>query len=257
MRIDLYLVREGVASGRDAAKREIANGRVILDGKPVSKPSELVDETVAHKIELLPTDGPTFASRGGLKLEHALRESGLSPKGRVALDIGASGGGFTDCLLRHGAISVYALDNGYGQLAEVLRNDPRVTVMEHYNARYLKLSDFPVEPTFVTMDVSFISQTLILPPLAAILSPGALFVTLIKPQFEVGRQGVGKGGIVKDPALRKAACDRVISSAVSNGFAFLGSCSSPIPGGDGNTEYLAWFTYQGTGKEIDSDHERD
>ena len=247
-RVDLYLVRNGYVSGRDAAKRLIAEGGVSLDGKTVVRPSESVDETVSHSVSVS-SSGGGYASRGGLKLERALDLSGLSPSGLVALDIGASGGGFTDCLLRRGAASVYALDNGHGQLAEFLRRDARVTVMEGYNARNLQREDFPVPPRFVTMDVSFISQTLILPALARTLDPGAILVSLIKPQFEVGRAGVGRGGIVKDPALRRFACEKVISSAASLGFSFLGSTVSPIKGGDGNEEYLAWFVFDRTGKD--------
>ena len=246
-RVDLYLVKRGLVSGRDAAKRLIAEGGVTLDGRTVKRPSETVDETTPHEVGLPETKG--YASRGGLKLEGALDASGLSPAGLVSLDIGASGGGFTDCLLRRGATSVYALDNGHGQLADVLRRDPRVTVMEGYNARDLRRADFPLSPRFITMDVSFISQTLILPALAGILDPGAILVSLVKPQFEVGRAGVGRGGIVKDPALRKAALEKVIASAASLGFTFLGSCVSPIKGGDGNEEYLAWFSFDGNGKE--------
>ncbi|MBP5610419.1 MAG: TlyA family RNA methyltransferase [Clostridia bacterium] len=248
IRVDLYLVQNGFVSGRDAAKRLIAEGGVKFDGRPVARPSEQVDETLPHDVTL-PEAGQGYASRGGLKLEGALDASGLSPAGLVALDIGASGGGFTDCLLRRGAVSVYALDNGHGQLADFLRRDPRVTVMEGYNARDLKREDFPLSPRFVTMDVSFISQTLILPALAGMLDPGAILVSLIKPQFEVGRAGVGRGGIVKDPALRLAAKDKVISFAASLGFTLLGSCVSPIRGGDGNEEYLAWFSFDGNGKE--------
>lgn len=248
IRVDLYLVREGLVSGRDAAKRLIADGEVKLDGKTVLRPSEHVDETITHEVDL-PEKDNGYASRGGLKLEGALDASGLSPAGLVALDIGASGGGFTDCLLRRGAVSVYALDNGHGQLAEFLRKDPRVTVMEGYNARDLKREDFPIPPRFVTMDVSFISQTLILPSLAAMLDPGAILISLVKPQFEVGRAGVGRGGIVKDPALRQKAKENVIDSAAALGFTFLGSCTSPIRGGDGNEEYLVWFSYDGNGKD--------
>ena len=247
-RVDLYLVQKGFATGRDAAKRLIAEGGVKLDGKPVLRPSEQVDETMPHDV-VLPAKGQGYASRGGLKLEGALDASGLSPAGLVALDIGASGGGFTDCQLLRGAISVYALDNGHGQLAEFLRRDPRVTVMEGYNARELKREDFPIPPRFITMDVSFISQTLILPALARMLDPGAIFVSLVKPQFEVGRAGVGRGGIVKDPALRRAALEKVISFAASCGFKPLGSRVSPIKGGDGNEEYLAWFSFDGNGKD--------
>lgn len=248
IRVDLYLVQNGYVSGRDAAKRLIADGGVTLDGKTVVRPSEQVDETVSHVVRL-PEGGQGYASRGGLKLEGALDASGLSPKGLVALDIGASGGGFTDCLLRRGATMVYALDNGHGQLADFLRRDPRVTMMEGYNARALKREDFPIPPRFVTMDVSFISQTLILPSLAAMLDPGAILISLVKPQFEVGRAGVGRGGIVKDPALRRAAKEKVISVAATLGFTCLGSRVSPILGGDGNEEYLVWFSFDGNGKD--------
>ena len=247
-RLDLYLVQNGFVSGRDAAKRLIAEGGVKLDGKPVARPSEQVDESTPHRVELSDPNGG-YASRGGLKLEGALAASGLSPAGLVALDVGASGGGFTDCLLKRGAVSVYALDNGHGQLAERLRRDPRVTVMEGYNARNLDRADFPIPPRFITMDVSFISQTLILPALARMLDPGAILVSLVKPQFEVGRAGVGRGGIVRDPALRRAAKEKVISFAESLGFTCLGSAVSPILGGDGNEEYLAWFSFDGNGKE--------
>ena len=247
-RVDLYLVRKGFVSGRDAAKRLIAEGGVVLDGRTVVRPSEQVDEAAPHTVELSDANGG-YASRGGLKLEGALDLSGLSPAGLVALDVGASGGGFTDCLLRRGAVSVYALDNGHGQLADFLRRDPRVRVMEGYNARNLDRADFPIPPRFVTMDVSFISQTLILPALSRMLDPGAILFSLIKPQFEVGRAGVGRGGIVKDPALRLAAKEKVVSAAASLGFTFLGSCVSPILGGDGNEEYLAWFSFDGNGKE--------
>lgn len=249
MRADLYLAEYGYAVGRGEAKTLILEGRVKLDGRPLKKPSEAIDERLEHEVSVERSDAVRYASRGGYKLEHALKVFGIDPSGRITLDIGASGGGFTDCLLHRGAASVYALDCGSGQLASYLREDPRVTVMENYNARYLDPDDFPALPSLVTMDVSFISQTLILPAIRALLPDGGELVTLVKPQFEAGRAGVGKGGIVRSPEVREAALSRVLSSAEAMGYRVLGHTVSPITGGDGNTEYLAWFRYDGAGKE--------
>ena len=182
-----------------------------------------------------------YVSRGGEKLAAALSTFALSPAGCCALDIGASSGGFTDCLLQHGAARVLAVDAGHGQLAASLLDDPRVLSIEQYNARFMKREDFPDLPTFAVMDVSFISATLILPALASLLPQGAHFVCLIKPQFEVGREGLGKGGIVKDERLRRTAVSRVVAAAAAVGLAHLGTIDSPILGGDGNHEYLAAF----------------
>ncbi len=241
MRADVYLAKQGFARGRTEAKELILRGLAVCDGKTIAKPAQEIDPDVPHTVSVAETGEERFASRGGKKLAHALAVFGVSPEGRIALDIGASSGGFTDCLLRRGAAHVYALDCGSGQLAASLRRDARVTVMENRNARYLDPHDFPKLPSLITMDVSFISQTLIFPAIASLLSLGGELISLVKPQFEVGREGIGKGGIVRDDGLRRAALDRVEASAASLGFELLGETESPIRGGDGNIEYLAHF----------------
>lgn len=210
---------------------------VELNGKIADKPATPVDDTATVRI----LDTLRYVSRGGLKLEAALAAFDVNPAGRVALDIGASSGGFTDCLLQNGATLVYALDSGTDQLAASLRADPRVRCREHCNARYLQPSDFEQTPTLAVMDVSFISQTLILPAIAAVLPDGGELVSLIKPQFEAGRAAIGKGGIVRSDADRAAAVRRVTECAEALGLTHLGTIPSPIRGGDGNIEYLAHF----------------
>ena len=247
MRADVYLAANGYARGRNEAKELILSGLVACDGKPIVKPAQEINEAMKHAVSITDTGETRYAGRGGKKLEHALDTFGVSPDGRVALDIGASSGGFTDCLLRRGASCVYALDCGSGQLVDYLREDPRVIVYENYNARYLDARDFPRPPSLVTMDVSFISQTLIFPAIHGIMSAGGELVTLVKPQFEVGRDGVGKGGIVRDESVRRSAIDRITASAESFGWHLLDTTESPIPGGDGNIEYLAWFRIDGIG----------
>jgi len=180
-------------------------------------------------------------SRGGLKLEGALDNFKISVEGRLALDVGASSGGFTDCLLRRGASHVIAVDSGSGQIADTLRRDPRVTVVENFNARYMAAEHLEYVPQLVVMDVSFISATLIIPAVYNCIGVGGDFICLVKPQFEVGRGGVGKGGIVKDEKLRKKALSDVISFASGCGFCPLGEMVSPIEGGDGNIEFLVHF----------------
>ena len=241
MRTDLYLFRAGYAKSRAEAKRLLDAGLVLIDGRIPSKPSEEIDEALSHAVTVTESPETRYASRGGLKLEGALDAFSVSPEGRVALDIGASGGGFTDCLLRRGARQVYALDCGSGQLADFLRRDRRVSVYENYNARFLDPKDFPEAPSLVTMDVSFISQTLIFPAIDRILRGGGELVSLVKPQFEVGRSGIGKGGIVKSEARRRAAVERVREAALPFGWICLGVVDSPILGGDGNAEYLIHF----------------
>ncbi len=245
MRADVYLAANGYARGRGEAKELILGGLVTCDGRMITKPAQEIDEAAEHTIVVTDTGETRYAGRGGRKLEHALDTFGVSPEGRVALDIGASSGGFTDCLLRRGASCVYALDCGSGQLVDYLRADSRVIVLENYNARYLDARDFPRLPSLVTMDVSFISQTLIFPAIHSLMTDGGELVTLVKPQFEVGREGVGKGGIVRDAGIRRSALDRVAASAKSLGWRLLGTTESPIPGGDGNIEYLAWFRIDG------------
>ncbi|MBQ8175358.1 MAG: TlyA family RNA methyltransferase [Clostridia bacterium] len=240
MRIDEYIKAEGLAASRSRAKMLINKGAVTVNGSPVTKASY----EVRAGDEVLVCDLP-YVSRGGLKLEAALIAFSLSPSKCVALDIGASSGGFTDCLLQKGAALVYAVDSGNGQLAKALASDPRVVSMEGYNARYMKAADFEKTPTFAVMDVSFISQTLILPALSALLPRGATVVTLIKPQFEVGRTHIGRGGIVRDEKARQVAVSRVFEAARLVRLAPQGYITSPICGGDGNIEFLAHFIKEG------------
>lgn len=238
MRLDVYLFSEGLSSSRTEAKSLIADGAVLVNGKTATKPSYEVGPSDEVKIEPV---GERFVSRGGLKLLAALDEFGVNPKDRLAIDVGASSGGFTDCLLSRGAKHVIAVDSGSGQLKESLRTDARVTSIENYNARYMKSADLEYTPDLAVMDVSFISATYIIPAVFSVLLPGGDFISLIKPQFEVGRSGLGKGGIVKDKSVRDAAVNRVVDFAESTGFVFMGLITSPILGGDGNTEFLAHF----------------
>ena len=249
MRLDIYLTESGLAPTRSRAKLLIDDGSVFVNGISVEKAAYDVKEEDTVTVE----NALRYVSRGGLKLEAALREFSVSPAGMVALDVGASSGGFTDCLLQNGARFVYAVDAGNGQLAASLRNDPRVDCRENYNARYMKATDFPVPPTMAVMDVSFISQTLILPALADVLSVGSRLISLVKPQFEVGRAFVGRGGLVRDEKARQAAILRVKEAGIACGFRFLGVTTSPITGGDGNIEYLICFEKSGEKKvqEID------
>ena len=238
MRLDLYLFDSGLCQSRTEAKNFITAGAVKLNGKVVNKPSFDVSES--DKVEL-DRSSKKYVSRGGFKLEAALDEFGISVDGRIAIDVGASSGGFTDCLLQRGAKLVFAVDSGSGQLVESLRYDERVVCIENYNARYMSKSDFPQEPTLAVMDVSFISATHIIPSLYTVLGNNSDYVLLIKPQFEVGPSGIGKGGIVKDDKKRKQAVDNVIAVAKACGFSHIGLMESPIKGGDGNVEFLAHF----------------
>ncbi len=241
MRLDVFLTEKGFSRSRTEAPRLIEAGSVTVFGAVRDKPAFLLEDDTAIDAVTVVRDAVPFVSRGGEKLKAALDAFSLSPKGLCAIDVGASSGGFTDCLLRYGAARVLSVDSGCGQLAECLLSDERVLSFEHYNARFLDLRDFPEQPRFAVMDVSFISQTLILPALADLLPEGAPYVGLIKPQFEVGRAGVGKGGIVRDEKLRKEAVQHVITFAESVGFSPLGCIPSPILGGDGNHEFLAAF----------------
>ena len=260
IRLDLFLagMMPGAVRSRTEAQQLIRNGKVMLDGKTVLLPSfPVAEDTDPSRVTLLRAE-ESYASRGGLKLAAALRAFPASPNGLVCLDVGASTGGFTDCLLRHGAGHVYALDAGSGQLIDTLRADSRVTVYENYNARALDIRDFPLGVEFATMDVSFISQTLILPSLTALLPCGGSLITLVKPQFELDRSALGKKGIVKNDALRKKALRRVLDCAAGLGLDCMGQIQSPISGGDGNIEYLIYFR-KGESDEhqkSDSDSER-
>lgn len=242
MRADLYLVEYGFVKSRTAARKYIEQGHAVLDGEVIKKPSQDVSEQ-EHTVEILQPE--RYVSRGGLKLEGALRAFGLDVKGMRAADIGASTGGFTDCLLQAGAAHVYAIDSGRDQLDPDLMLDERVTCMEGVNARYLQPEQLDGCVDIVVMDVSFISQTLILPTVASVLKDGGVYVGLIKPQFEAGRAALGKGGIVKHAKDRRAAVERVLDAAQAQGLSLGGLIQSPIEGGDGNVEYLAYYIKNG------------
>ena len=237
MRIDVFLVENGFCESRSRAARLISEGKVILDGKSVTKASLDVSGD-GHSIEI--TEEERYVGRGGLKLEGAISRFGISVVGKRCIDVGASTGGFTDCLLQNGAAHVCAVDSGRGQLHKRLLDDVRVTSLEGFNARELDPESFG-HFDIAVMDVSFISQTLIHRPLSGVLREGALFISLIKPQFEAGKSALGKGGIVKNASDRYAAILRVIESASACGFSLEGVMRSPIDGGDGNREYLAVF----------------
>lgn len=241
MRLDKYLTEQGFAQSRTRAARLIETGKVSVDGKTITKSSYEInpDATIA-----VAKDDCPYVSRGGLKLEGALKAFEIHPEGMVCADVGASTGGFTDCLLQRGAVKVYAIDSGKDQLYPSLRDDPRVVSMEGCNARYLLPQTLGEQVDLVVTDVSFISQTLLHGAIASILKDSGIFVSLIKPQFEAGRENLGKGGIVKNPKVRREAARRVLASAMATGLAPIEVIPSPITGGDGNIEYLAYFIKQ-------------
>lgn len=240
MRLDKYMMQKGLAVSRAKAQEMLKNGAVTVDGVPVTKPSFEVTEAMCVAVEANPLQ--KYVGRGGLKLEAALDTFALSPEGQVAIDVGASSGGFTDCLLQRGASFVYAVDSGTGQLHPSLLADARVRSMENCNARALAPHMLDTPPTFAVMDVSFISQTLILPALRTCMPQGGILVSLVKPQFELGRSALGKGGIVKNDKLAATALDKVVSFASTLGFSLIGHIPSPVRGGDGNLEFLAAFS---------------
>lgn len=240
MRADLYLTENGYAPSRQRARLMIEEGTVLIDGIRITKPAQqIADGTHAVSVE----DPLLYVSRGGLKLEAALDAFGIDVTQKRALDIGASTGGFTDCLLMRGASRVFAVDAGDGQLAKKLLEDARVVSREHFNARDLApvhIENIPVD--IIVMDVSFISSTYIIPRFPALLSQNGIAVSLIKPQFEVGKEKLGKGGIVKDPAAHIYAIERVCECGRGSGLYPIGLIPSPIMGGDGNREFLVCFT---------------
>ncbi|MEI6564154.1 MAG: TlyA family RNA methyltransferase [bacterium] len=241
-RLDILLVERGLAESREKAQRLILAGAVRVDDQVVDKAGRPCDPAAVLTVEA----GDPFVSRGGGKLEAAFEAFKLDVTGMVCADIGASTGGFTDCLLQHGAARVYAVDVGKGQLDWRLRNDPRVVVREEINARYLTDRDIPESFRFAVVDVSFISLTLILPPVTKLLMPGGQMVSLIKPQFEAGRENVGKGGVVRDPAVREAVVERVRQFGMrASPLEWLGCCESPVKGPAGNVEFLAWWKKTG------------
>ena len=240
-RIDKLLVERGLADSRTKAQALVMAGLVLVNEQRVAKPSDTT--SLDAQIRLKGADDPTsrYVGRGGLKLEAALREFAIDVNGLVCLDVGASTGGFTDCLLQHGAASVVALDVGHNQLDWRLRNDPRVTVREGVNARYLKPEDFSNKFDLAVMDVSFISATKVMPALIPLLADAGRLLTLIKPQFEVGRGEVGSGGIVRDPEKHARVITEVNQAATQLGLGAAGLIESPLRGADGNREFLALY----------------
>ncbi|WP_270075051.1 TlyA family RNA methyltransferase [Streptomonospora mangrovi] len=240
-RLDAELVRRGHARSRGHAGELIEGGHVLVGGVPASKPATQVGTDQAIVVKA-PDSDPGYVSRGAHKLVGALDAFGIDPSGRRCLDAGASTGGFTDVLLRRGAAEVVAVDVGYGQLAWSLRADDRVTVMERRNVRELTPEEVGAPlPTLVVGDLSFISLTLVLAPLARCADPGADFALMVKPQFEVGRDRVGAGGVVRDPALRADAVRTVAHHAATLGLGTAGVAASPLPGPSGNVEYFLWL----------------
>lgn len=246
-RLDVYLYEKGMADSREKAKALVIAGEVFVDGRMCDKPSFALTEE--HSVTVKQADG--FVSRGGKKLEKALKCFEIDLCGRIAVDVGASTGGFTDCMLKNGARFVYAVDAGRGQLAWSLRQDERVCVMERTNARHLKRGMFERQISFAAIDVSFISLRLILPSLTEVLTPPFEIVALIKPQFEAGRENVGKKGVVRDPQVHEQVIRGVVGFAQGIGLAVCGATYSPITGPEGNIEYLAYYKDSGDCAHID------
>ncbi len=240
----MLLLEKGLSKSREEARGLILAGQVFVEGQRIDKAGYQIPEeaTITIQGKISP-----YVSRGGIKLEEALRVFAIPVVGKIALDVGASTGGFTDCLLQHGAIRVYALDVGYGQLAWSLRHDPRVVVMEKVNARYLTPEMLPEKVDLVTIDVSFISLTLILPAIQRLLNPKGEVIALIKPQFEVGKGAVGKGGVVREEAERQAVVNRLTLFAQERGFHIGGVIPSPIRGPKGNQEFLLYLRLDQSG----------
>lgn len=235
IRLDVALVGQGVFPSREKARRAIMAAWISSEGRPLDKPGLLVSPDTVFEVK----SGEKFVGRGGLKLEEALREFGVAVQGRVALDVGASTGGFTDCLLQAGAERVHAIDVGKGQLDWKLRQDSRVIVKEGLNARHLVLADIGESVDVCVADVSFISLTLILPAVFALLKSDADMITLIKPQFELTPDKVGRGGVVREPRYHEEAVERIRAFVVAAGWRWVGVIPSPIKGREGNVEFLA------------------
>jgi 23S rRNA (cytidine1920-2'-O)/16S rRNA (cytidine1409-2'-O)-methyltransferase len=236
-RLDKLLVDRGLVASRERARALVMRGAVLVRGQPETKPGTMIDPAV--EITVREQDHP-YVSRGALKLVKGLDDFAIDPTGTTCLDIGASTGGFTDVLLRRGAARVYAIDVGYGQLAWSIRSDPRVVTIERENVRTIALERVPEPCDLAVIDVSFISLTLVLPRVAELLRPpaGKPIVALVKPQFEVGRELVGKGGVVRDEAVRRSAVDKIREWATAHGFEAGADVESPITGPAGNVEYL-------------------
>jgi 23S rRNA (cytidine1920-2'-O)/16S rRNA (cytidine1409-2'-O)-methyltransferase len=235
LRVDQLLVDRGLADSREKARALILAGDVLIDGQKSDKPGH----SVASDCRVDVTARLPYVSRGGVKLAAALDHFAIDPAGRACLDVGSSTGGFTDCLLQRGAAKVWAIDVGHGQIDWKLRNDPRVVVREGVNARYLEPKDFPEHFDMAVCDASFISATLLIAAITPLLTERGEMVILVKPQFEVGRAEVGKGGIVRDPELHRAACDRVRACVEALGYS-AAIVESPILGAEGNREFLLY-----------------
>ena len=249
-RLDVLLVERGFLESRQKAQSTIMSGLVFVNQQRVDKPGTAVanDAEIEVRGNVLP-----YVSRGGLKLEKAMTSFLIDLHGAVCGDIGASTGGFTDCMLQNGAAKVYAVDVGYGQLAWKLRSDPRVVCMERTNARYLDHEQIPDELDFASIDVSFISLKLILPAVCGILKDGAHVACLVKPQFEAGKEKVGKKGVVRDPAVHLEVLENFLIHAKESGFTVLGITFSPIRGPEGNIEYLGYLEKRAVFEERDFD----
>ncbi|MGE5422032.1 MAG: TlyA family RNA methyltransferase [Ignavibacteriales bacterium] len=246
-RLDIMLHQQGLADSREKAKAFILAGRVQVNGQRADKPGQQVTETAVLTVTGSDND---YASRGGTKLAGAITAMNIDFDGKIVIDVGASTGGFTDCALRHGAVRVYAVDVGYGQLDWKIRQDPRVTVRERTNIRHVKPEEFPEKMNISVIDVSFISLTLVLPVVAELLDDHGEVIALVKPQFEAGREQVGKKGVVRDPAVHKEVLKKVTKAAGNLGLNLVNVCYSPIKGPNGNIEY---FVYLKKEKGISSD----
>jgi 23S rRNA (cytidine1920-2'-O)/16S rRNA (cytidine1409-2'-O)-methyltransferase len=244
-RIDKLLVQRGLAESRAKAQALVMAGVVLVNEQRVDKPSDSIPANAEIRIKGGDDPASRYVGRGGLKLEAALREFQIEPTGFVCLDVGASTGGFTDCLLQHGALHVVSIDVGHNQIDWRLRTDARVSVREGVNARYLKPADFEIEFDLIVMDVSFISATKIFPALVPLLKDNGRLIVLIKPQFEVGRGEVGKGGIVREPEKHARVIDEVNKAAKERGLAAQKIIESPLRGADGNLEFLALYEKTG------------
>jgi 23S rRNA (cytidine1920-2'-O)/16S rRNA (cytidine1409-2'-O)-methyltransferase len=237
-RLDALLVARGLAPTRARAQALVLAGLVEVDGRPAEKAGQAFDDAVAIRVS-----GPEhpYVSRGGVKLAAALDHFALDPRGRVCLDVGASTGGFTDCLLQRGAARVYAVDVGWGQLDAKLRSDPRVVVREKLNARSLTAADVPEPVALAAVDVSFISLRLVLPAIVPVVAGGGAVVALVKPQFEAGRREVPRGGVVRSEATRRRVVEEILNAGRGLGLEVLGEVASPIRGARGNAEFLVGF----------------
>ena len=248
-RLDLLLTEKGLAASREKAKALIMAGNVYVNGQKEEKAGTLFPEEASLEVRGNPLP---YVSRGGLKLAKAVQTFSLGFDGMVCMDIGASTGGFTDCMLQNGAAKVYAVDVGYGQLDWRLRNDPRVVCMEKTNIRYVKPEDIPDRIRFASVDVSFISLTKVLPPAKELMTEDGEIVCLIKPQFEAGREKVGKKGVVRDPSVHEEVIRKVMEFASGEGFVLKGLTWSPVKGPEGNIEYLLYMALQGTAVPLDA-----